>query len=108
MRTLFRSIWEGFKHDVVRFVWCVRVALLIAITACLIAGGLASARHFYLWLTSQPANCEEKPIQLTEEEKAVLRCRLLGKDCPGVAPDSSAKQQKAETQDESPTTAPSP
>ena len=110
MRPLLRSIWAGVKHDFVRFLWCVRTAILAALCAWALALILSSARFLYLKLATPKCDCRSSWEKMTEEEKQErvnsLR-ELMGIGfSSSIASNSSADDQKRETHDGGSTTAP--
>lgn len=102
MRPLLRSIWAGVKHDFVRFVWCVRTAILAALCAWALALILSSARFLYLKLSTPKCDCRSSWEKMTEEEKEerVNHLReLIGIGfSSSIASSSSADDQKRETE----------
>ena len=107
MRQIFDDFRAALWHDFLRFVWCVRIAILCVVVALLAGATLGAFRYTFLKVSAkETCDCRSSWDRMSPEEKRATFDKLLGRHRSSIASSSSADDQKAETQDGGSTTAP--
>lgn len=107
MRQIFDDFRAALWHDFLRFVWCVRIAIFCVVVALLAGATLGALRYTFLKVSAkETCDCRSSWERMSPEEREATILKLLGRSAHSIASNSSADDQKRETEARRPTTTP--